>query len=96
MSKSNIAAQIFFFSCDAPDTTETSNEIQRLAKIIDDVFSEQDVKWKVVNHSLNTDRLAALRKAGEKMAKQLRELRGSQYDIEIDDTALAEWEAANK
>lgn len=52
-SKSQIVAQLWMYSCDAPDTNETDQEIERLAKLIDDVFSEQEVKWKVVNNSLS-------------------------------------------
>ncbi len=49
---SKIIAQQWFFSCDAPDDDETAKEIQRLAKMIDDVMAGRELKWKVVNRSL--------------------------------------------
>jgi hypothetical protein len=47
-----IIAQHWLFSCDAPDTNETAKEIQRLAKMIDDVLNGNEPKWKIINHSL--------------------------------------------
>jgi hypothetical protein len=52
-SKSEIIAQLWFFSCDAPDHDETAKEIQRLSKMIDSVFDGNEPKWKVFNHSLS-------------------------------------------
>ena len=51
-TKSEIIAQLWMFSCDAPDTNETSQEIQRLAEMIDNVLSGEEPSWHIVNHSL--------------------------------------------
>lgn len=50
-------AEMWMFSCDAPDDNETAAEISRLAQLIVDVQNGNNVKWRVVNHSLHSDQL---------------------------------------
>ena len=75
--------------------------METLTKLIDRC-NEMDIPEQLAafhNANLPYDaklELAALRKAGEKMALQLRILSKSSYFTREDATALAEWEAANK
>lgn len=63
-TKAEIIAQLWFFSCDAPDTDETAHEIQRLAKMIYAVMAGETVPWRIVNHSLRPTKRARRRVAG--------------------------------
>ena len=54
-TKSEIIAQAWFFSCDAPDTNETAYEIDRLARMIDDIMGGKEPEWKVVKHYLREE-----------------------------------------
>ena len=46
-------AEMWFFSCNAPDTNRTASEIERLATLILDVSEDKIVEWKVVRNYLH-------------------------------------------
>ena len=50
-------AQLWFYSCGAPDSSKVAQEISRLAKMIIDFEDGIKIPWKIVNRNLTIESL---------------------------------------